>query len=866
MKPFPGKAPVNKLILKSALAPGDIVMLTAAVRDLHRCYPRLYRTDVRTTCPGLWENNPYISPLDEEDPLTRLVDCHYPLIDRCNTTPYHCLHGYIEFLNDTLGLHIRPTDFKGDIHLSELEKSWASQVGELTGREIPFWIVVAGGKFDFTIKWWDVRRYQEVVDHFKNRIQFVQVGEAGHYHPKLEGVIDLRGKTDLRQLIRLVYHAQGILCPVTSLMHLAAAIESRPGTPKNRPCVVIAGGREPNQWEAYPHHQFLHTNGALPCCAQGGCWRSRTLPLGDDPERDHPDQICVDVVGRLPRCMHLIGAQEVIRRIEWYFDGGAIQYLSRGHARTAARGVEKTLHNPFDEQLNLHSAAIATEAFISSIPSKPQRCSGRGIILCGGGLKCFPGIWITLNRLRRLGCRLPVQIWHLGKAEADPEMVSMTAPLNAVWVDAEEVRQKHPARRLSGRELKSYALLHSPLKEILLLDADNVPAANPEFLFETDEYKKQGVILWPGLDSMAPDSKGWNIFGVDGRGEQEVDGSQIVVDKARCWKPLSLCWWYNDHSDYFCRHAKDGNETFPMAFHKLGHAYAMPEKPPTRIKTGLCQHDFQGRLLFQRRRWDTWNLFRNNVRDPQFLHEEECFSWLKAVRSRWDCRLDNYRLLGPPGRSKALPRHGGPALPGDLTLVTLYNSPFYDLATITAARMRQYAQIHGYRFVEHRSLLDQSRHPAWNKIMAVRNAMSSSRSHWILWVDADAVIMNYEHRIEDLIYEGCDLIFGSDFNGLNSAVFLARNCEWCRQFFDTVYSLGDINYDPDHYGPKWEQNTIKHLLNNFSGLKDHVALHPENRMNALPDTYKDGDFILHLGGLSIEERLEALTEYNLRPA
>ena len=106
----------------------------------------------------------------------------------------------------------------------------------------------------------------------------------------------------------------------------------------------------------------------------------------------------------------------------------------------------------------------------------------------------------------------------------------------------------------------------------------------------------------------------------------------------------------------------------------------------------------------------------------------------------------------------------------------------------------------------------------------------------------------------------------SDFNGLNSAVFLARNCEWSRQFFDTVYSLGDVNYDPDHYGPKWEQNTIKHLLNNFSGINEHVALHPENRMNALPGTYKEGDFILHLGGLSNEERLKALTEYNLRAA
>ncbi|MDQ3776123.1 MAG: hypothetical protein M3461_18120 [Pseudomonadota bacterium] len=61
---------------------------------------------------------------------------------------------------------------------------------------------MAGGKYDFTIKWWDLGRFQRVVDHFQDRILFVQVGESGHEHPSLQNVIDLRGKTDLRQLLR----------------------------------------------------------------------------------------------------------------------------------------------------------------------------------------------------------------------------------------------------------------------------------------------------------------------------------------------------------------------------------------------------------------------------------------------------------------------------------------------------------------------------------------------------------------------------------------------------------------------------------------------------------------------------------------
>ena len=336
----------RKLLLRNRQAPGDIVMLTAAVRDLHRTFPGEFVTDVRTSCPALWENNPHLTPLSEGDPEVEQIDCKYPLIHRSNQGPHHFIHGFIEFLGERLGVRIPPGPFKGDIHLSANEKRWISQVQEITREPVPFWIIVAGGKNDFTIKWWDSARWQQVVDHFRGRILFVQVGEAKHVHPPLRGVLDLRGKTKLRQLVRLVYHAQGVLCPVTAAMHLAAAVEVKGARPKNRPCVVVAGGREPSHWEAYPHHQFIHTNGALFCCDQGGCWKSRTEPLGDGDAKDK--SLCVNVVpaeaegertGPLPKCMDMITAGEVIRRIELYFDGGVARYLDPAQATCAAKAI-----------------------------------------------------------------------------------------------------------------------------------------------------------------------------------------------------------------------------------------------------------------------------------------------------------------------------------------------------------------------------------------------------------------------------------------------------------------------------------------------------------------------------------------------
>jgi len=325
---------MQKLMLLNREAPGDIVLLTAAVRDLHRCYPNQFVTDVRTHCMELWENNPHLTPLDITDREVKIVDCHYPLFEESNRRPFHFIQAFVEDLNNKLNLQIKVTEFRGDIHLSEQEKSRPSPVEELTGDSRPYWIIAAGGKFDITIKWWHVRRWQAVVDHFRDRIQFVQVGLEEHYHPRLKGVLDLRGKTGLRDLVRLVYHAHGVLCPLTLVMHLAAAVETKPGAPKARPCVVVAGAREAPHWAAYPTHQFLHTVGTLRCCADGGCWKVRTVPLGDGDERDHERHLCVDVVNGLPRCMDMIKPDDVIRSLELYLDRPVqprLEELDRSH-------------------------------------------------------------------------------------------------------------------------------------------------------------------------------------------------------------------------------------------------------------------------------------------------------------------------------------------------------------------------------------------------------------------------------------------------------------------------------------------------------------------------------------------------------
>lgn len=329
----------RRLLLTCDQSPGDVVMLTAAVRDLHRAHPGKFLTDVATTCMPIWESNPNITSLDWKhedgqfilhDETIELIVTQYPMVHRSNRHAYHFVHGFTDYIEQVLGVRIHVTDMKGDIYLSPTERIWTNQVEQQFGYAGPFWVINAGGKFDFTAKWWDPSRYQAVVEAFQGRIQFVQVGEEGHWHQPLNGVIDMLGKTDSRQLIRLIHHSVGVLTPVSFPMHLAAAVPTT-GSPHNRACVVVAGGREPAQWEAYPHHRFLATNGALMCCDNGGCWKSRCQPVGDEDEKDMPENLCPypvavaeDLV--IPKCLDMITVDDVVRNIEMYYDGGALAY------------------------------------------------------------------------------------------------------------------------------------------------------------------------------------------------------------------------------------------------------------------------------------------------------------------------------------------------------------------------------------------------------------------------------------------------------------------------------------------------------------------------------------------------------------
>ena len=314
-----------KLTLFQKQSPGDVLVLTAAIRDLKNKFPNLQIT-MKTTAPSIWENNPHVeafsdyksTPKKEKTHLDTVVDLSdakegegveweacYPLVHRANSSAKHFIHGFKEDLEEKLGLPFDITAFKCDVHLSDEEKTWINQVEETFSYSGKFWVINSGSKNDFPLKQWSRVRWQEVVDSLRGKVQFVQVGEEGHNHKPLKGVFDLVGKTDMRQLIRLCYHAEGAVCHITMLNHLMSVWE--------KPCVVVAGGRESAAWESYNETTYLDTIGNLNCCKSGGCWKSKK-------------EDCLWMEGEYPKCMNMITSADVVRAIEKYYIGGRLSW------------------------------------------------------------------------------------------------------------------------------------------------------------------------------------------------------------------------------------------------------------------------------------------------------------------------------------------------------------------------------------------------------------------------------------------------------------------------------------------------------------------------------------------------------------
>lgn len=138
-----------------------------------------------------------------------------------NRVPCHLVSAFHADLQRQLGMDVPVLQPHGDLHLSDQQK-------ESRPLPDPYWYLVAGGKLQIAAKIWTRSRFQRTVDLLHRRgIQIVQGGtqHPEHLHFSLSGVVNTVGQTSLRDVLWWIRHAEGVICPPTFAMHVAAAFE-----------------------------------------------------------------------------------------------------------------------------------------------------------------------------------------------------------------------------------------------------------------------------------------------------------------------------------------------------------------------------------------------------------------------------------------------------------------------------------------------------------------------------------------------------------------------------------------------------------------------------------------------------------------
>ena len=112
----------------------------------------------------------------------------------------------------------------------------------------------------------------------------------------------------------------------------------------------------------------------------------------------------------------------------------------------------------------------------------------RGIVIVAGGDLYSRLAFHLITALRGLGCRLPVELWHFSHEMTDGIRQVFAGEPGVQLVDVGAFCRERgiATRAVAGRSaqhsgwwLKSFALAHSGFAEVMLLDADNLPAAEP---------------------------------------------------------------------------------------------------------------------------------------------------------------------------------------------------------------------------------------------------------------------------------------------------------------------------------------------------------------------------------------------------
>lgn len=274
-----------KYVLYFGQSLGDNLLLTVLAAEIQK--REKVRIWIKSDHAQLFENNPHVSRIFPLDTFMsrHVIELFGGKVIRTDYTTYNPVTDQDAIPEKHITLKMADNvpikgsvDIKPCIFLTDAEK----QKGIYGKKQIVIITSNTTARMPMLNKEWFGQRYQEIVNRFKNDYTIIQLGAVGDY--TLQDVIDLRGKTNIRESAAILNQSALMISYVGFMMHLARAVDC--------PSVIIYGGREKPEQSGYTGFTNIYSPvECSPCWFHSRCNYSR-------------------------KCMDMITAQQVVDSIE----------------------------------------------------------------------------------------------------------------------------------------------------------------------------------------------------------------------------------------------------------------------------------------------------------------------------------------------------------------------------------------------------------------------------------------------------------------------------------------------------------------------------------------------------------------------
>lgn len=135
------------------------------------------------------------------------------------------------------------------------------------------------------------------------------------------------------------------------------------------------------------------------------------------------------------------------------------------------------------------------------------------------------------------------------------------------------------------------------------------------------------------------------------------------------------------------------------------------------------------------------------------------------------------------------------------------------------------------------------RAPTFGKIKLAMSACVGRKDYWLLWSDADALIVNQKKSLLDVVDDAYDVMVAHDWFMINAGVMLFRCSDWNLSFLERVYSAREFDK-----AIALDQSAFNDFFDKDKEAKAHIKHVPKHLINVYTEEYRPGDFIIHFAG------------------